>query len=64
MMKMMKGSGALLCAAVLLLPGRVNGQDGAEEAQARYAEDMYAQAIQMAAQASVISAQAVAAAHY
>jgi HEAT repeat protein len=52
--KMMKGSGALLCLAVVLLPGRAMGQD---EAQA--AEHMYAQAIQVAAQASVMSAQAM-----
>lgn len=62
--KMTMGWGALLCLAVLLLPGRVNGQDEAQETQARYAQEQYAQAIQLAAQASVISAQAVAAAHY
>lgn len=55
--KMTMGSGALLCLAVLLLPGRVNGQDEAQETQARYAQEMYAQASQL-------SAQAVAAAHY
>ncbi|MEK6253966.1 MAG: hypothetical protein N2B05_04645, partial [Gemmatimonadales bacterium] len=62
--RMMMGSGALLCLAVLLLPGRVNGQDEAQETQARYAQEMYAQAIQLSAQAGVMSAQAVAAARY
>jgi HEAT repeat protein len=57
---MMKGPGALLCLAVLLLPGGASGQD-----EARVPEEMYAQAIYLSAQANVISAQAVnAAAHY
>jgi HEAT repeat protein len=62
--KMMKGSGALLCLAVLLLPGRAIGQDEDKEAQQMYAQQMYTQAIAMSAQASVLSAQAVAAAQY
>ena len=61
---MMKGSGALLCLAVLLLPGRANGQDEAQEAQEMYAQAMYAQAIALSAQASVMSAQAISAAQY
>jgi HEAT repeat protein len=57
---MMKGSGALLCVAVLLLPGRASGQD-----EARVAEDMYSQAVALYAQAAVASAQTVSvAAHY
>ena len=55
--KMMKGSGALLCLAVLLLPGRAIGQD-----EAQVAEEMYAQAMALSAQASVMSAQAMSAA--
>jgi HEAT repeat protein len=54
---MMKGSGALLCLAVLLLPGRASGQDEAREAQEMYAQAMYAQAI-------ALSAQAISAAQY
>ena len=49
--RMMKGSGALLCLAVLLLPGRAIGQDDARM------EQMYSQAIALTAQASVASAQ-------
>lgn len=56
MSKMMKGSGALLCLAVLLLPGRASGQDEAQEAQEMYAQTMYAQAIALSAQASLMSA--------
>jgi HEAT repeat protein len=52
--RMMKGSGALLCLSVLLLPGRAIGQD-----EARMAEEMHAQAIALTAQASVASAQAM-----
>ena len=52
--RMTMGSGALLCLAVLLLPGRAIGQD-----KAQAAEHMYAQAIALSAQASVMSAQAM-----
>jgi HEAT repeat protein len=54
---MMKGTGALLCLSVLLLPGRANGQDD----EMRMAEDMYAQAVALSAQATLASAQAMAA---
>ena len=33
--KMTMGSGALLCLTVLLLPGRVSGQDEVQEIQAQ-----------------------------
>jgi HEAT repeat protein len=60
MSKMMrKGSGGLLCLAVLLLPGRASGQDETHGARELQAQEMYAQAMALSAQANVMSVQAV-----
>ncbi len=55
--RMMKGSGALLCLAVLLSPGRAIGQDEAQETRQLYAQQMYAQAIALSSQATAAAAQ-------
>ncbi|NNK49522.1 MAG: hypothetical protein HKP01_11680, partial [Gemmatimonadetes bacterium] len=55
--RMMKGSGALLCLTVLLLPGRAIGQDEDQETRQLYAEQMYAQAVALSAQEAAAAAQ-------